>query len=260
MTWLHSKETKPVIHFKSCCNCIHCCPNWHGCKAIYRGIFEQIILSRGAYVGRLVINENQGWIFFRKAAISSGNNFTYLRFGEGFEVMDKKKWKKIKKKKRKKKRIFKKKKIVFLPHWDFLPSPLGKDCSSLYNWGRNFLPFPTAEGVFFTSPLWLGKEFSSLYYWGRNFLPFITGERIFFPFAPRKESSLLPLCGWGRNFLPFLLGKEFSSLLTGEGIFFPSLLGKEFLPFITGEGNCYHSSNIMIFTGYFYGYNSIMQQ
>ena len=26
----------------------------------------------------------QGWIFFRKAAISSGNNFTYLKFGEGF--------------------------------------------------------------------------------------------------------------------------------------------------------------------------------
>ena len=106
---------------------------------------------------------------------------------------------------------------MFLPHWDFLPSPLGKDCSSLYYWGRNFLPFPTAEGVFFTSPLWLGKEFSSLYYWGRNFLPFITGERIFFPFAPRKESSLLPRCGWegisfpsywGRNFLPFLLGKK----------------------------------------------------
>ena len=159
---------------------------------------------------------------------------------------------------------------MFLPHWDFLPSPLGKDCSSLYYWGRNFLPFPTAEGVFFTSPLWLGKEFSSLYYWGRNFLPFITGERIFFPFAPRKESSLLPRCGWGRNFLPFLLGKEFSSLLNGEGIFFPSLLGKEFSSlyywYNTYSENkfmvllpvCYHSSNIMIFKGYFYGYNSIM--
>ena len=165
---------------------------------------------------------------------------------------------------------------MFLPHWDFLPSPLGKDCSSLYYWGRNFLPFPTAEGVFFTSPLWLGKEFSSLYYWGRNFLPFITGEKIFFPFAPRKESSLLPAVAgegisfpsyWGRNFLPFLLGKEFSSLLTGEGIFFPSLLGKEFSSLLTGEGIfmvllpvCYHSSNIMNFKGYFYGYNSIMQQ
>ena len=124
---------------------------------------------------------------------------------------------------------------MFLPHWDFLPSPLGKDCSSLYYWGRNFLPFPTAEGVFFTSPLWLGKEFSSLYYWGRNFLPFITGERIFFPFAPRKESSLLPRCGWGRNFLPFLLGKEFSSLLTGEGISFPSYWGRNFLPFLLGK-------------------------
>ena len=181
------------------------------------------------YFRYLDISMHQGWIFFRKAAISSGNNFTCLRFGEDLRWWTKKKLQKIKKKKIKKKKNIKKKKkkIVFLPHWDFLPSPLGKDCSSLYYWGRNFLPFPTAEEVFFTSPLWLGKEFSSLYYWGRNFLPFITGERIFFPFAPRKESSLLPRCGWGRNFLPFLLGKEFSSLLTREGIFFPLLLGKK---------------------------------
>ena len=157
---------------------------------------------------------------------------------------------------------------MFLPHWDFLPSPLGKDCSSLYYWGRNFLPFPTAEGVFFTSPLWMGKEFSSLYYWGKNFLPFRTTEGVFFtsPLWMGKEFSSLHY--WGRNFLPFI---------TGEGIFFPSYWGRNFLPFISNEGKnwyntysenkfmvllpvCYHSSNIMIFKGDFYGYNSIMQQ
>ena len=115
---------------------------------------------------------------------------------------------------------------MFLPHWDFLPSPLGKDCSSLYilgkefsslsHSGRSLLYFPAVagEGISFPSywgrnflPFLLGMEFSSLHYWGRNFLPFITGKGIFFPSY------------WGRNFLPFV---------TGEGIFFPLLLVKKF--------------------------------
>ena len=56
--------------------------NFHTVFGEQKAIFYQL-LSQGAL--------RQGWILFRKAAISSGNNFTYLRFGEGFEVMDKKK-------------------------------------------------------------------------------------------------------------------------------------------------------------------------
>ena len=161
----------------------------------------------------------QGWIFFRKAAISSGNNFTYLRFGEGFEVMDKKKLKKIKKKKRKKKKRILKKKKTCVPsplgffafttgEGLFFPLLLGKEFSSLSHSGRSLLYFPAVagEGIFF--PLLLGKEFSSLYYWGKNFLPFRTTEGVFFT-------------------SPLWLGKEFPSLLTGEGIFFSSYWGRK---------------------------------